>query len=68
MNLQILNNKWNTFLNKIGFQDGHSVEHAIIQMIDQINNRFENNYFMLGVIIGLSKAFVTVEYSILIKN
>ena len=37
-------------------------------MIDQINNRFENNYFMLGVIIGLSKAFVTVEYSILIKN
>ena len=30
-----------------GFQKGHSTEHDLIQLIDQINNNFENNKFTI---------------------
>ena len=45
---------------QFGFQEGHSTEHAIIQLIDQINNCFEKNHFTLGISIDLKKAFDTV--------
>ena len=53
---------------QFGFQEGHSTEHAIIQLIDQINNSFEKNHYTLGIFIDLSKAFDTVDYNILIKK
>ena len=28
---------------QFGFQQGHSTEHAVMQLIDQINDTFENN-------------------------
>ena len=53
---------------QFGFQEGHSTEHAIIQLIDQINNSFEKNHYTLGIFIDLSKAFDTVDHNILIKK
>ena len=51
---------------QFGFQEGHSTEHVIMQLIDNINNSFEKNHFPLGVFIDLSKAFDTVDHYILI--
>ena len=31
------------YKNRCGFQEGHSTDHAILQLIDQINNNFEQN-------------------------
>ena len=50
---------------QVGFREGHSTEHAIIQLIDQIKNSLKKT---LGVFIDLSKAFDTVDHHIPIKK
>ena len=57
---EILNDK------QFGFQAGHSTEHAILELIDQVSNAFDNNNFFLGVFIDLSKAFV--DHNILLEK
>ena len=53
---------------QIGFQLGHSSEHAILQLVDQILESFEYNKYTHGVFINLSKAFKTVDPSMLLKK
>ena len=53
---------------EFGFQKGHSTEHAIMQLIDQIKSSFEKNHFTLGVFLDLSKVLDTVDHGILITK
>ena len=53
---------------QFGFQNGHSTDHAVVQLADQIIESFENNKYTLGVFIDLSKAFDSVDHSFLLKK
>ena len=50
------------------FQAGHSTDHVIIQLLDQIFENFEENKYTLDVLIDLSKAFDTVDHKILLSK
>ena len=53
---------------QFSFQQKHSTEYAILQLIGQVNNSFERNQFILGTFIDLSEAFDTVDHKILISK
>ena len=44
-----------------GFRSKHSTNHAIIEVVDKITKAIENNEFTVGIFLGLSKAFDTIE-------
>ena len=63
--LQTINSN-NIVYKKNSFGKGHSAEHAILQLVDQVSTSLEKKLFTLVVFIYLSKAFDAVDYSILI--
>ena len=63
-----LNNNNLLFHKQFGFRKGHSTDHALIKLIDNIYDSFNQNKYTLGVFIDLSKAFDTIDYKILINK
>ena len=53
---------------QFGFQKGRSTDHALLQLVDQIYESFEQNEYVIGVFIDLSKAFDTADPNILLKK
>ena len=53
----------NTLFNtQLRFQAGYSTEHALLKLVDQIRNTFNDKNYLLGIFIDLSKAFDTVTF------
>ena len=57
-----------SYKKQFGFQEGHSTEHAIVQLVDQIRNSFESKHYTAGVFVNLSKAFDTFNHKTLISK
>ena len=53
---------------QFGFQKQHSTDHVIVCLVNEILKSFENNCYILGVFIDLTKAFDTVDHNILLKK
>ena len=53
---------------QLGFQSGHWIEHVILKLANPFHESFENNLYPLGIFTDLSKAFDTVNYSIILKR
>ena len=64
----LLNHVHNNILipNQFGFRKGHSTDLAIIQLCDKIFEYFINREHIIGVFMDLSKAFDTIDHSILL--
>nr|XP_047141507.1 uncharacterized protein LOC124816378 [Hydra vulgaris] len=56
------------YSNQFGFKKHNSTEHAIIQFVRKISKSFENSQYTLGIFIDLSKAFDTVDHTILLHK
>ena len=53
---------------QFGFRENHSTNHAIISIIQKIQDAIKNNKIAIGVFIDLQKAFDTVNHSILLEK
>ena len=62
-------NKHNILFKKqFGFRSGHSTDYAILCMLDNIQTAIESGHFSCGIFLDSSKAFDTVNHSIMLNK
>ena len=57
--------KHDVLYQKYGFRENHSTEHAILDLVNQIQINMDQSKHTCGIFIDLRKAFDTVHHSIL---
>ncbi len=53
---------------QFGFRNGHSTDHALVSLTENIKASLDNKKFGCGIFIDLQKAFDTVNHDILLKK
>ena len=53
---------------QFGFRKSHSTSHAINHSVTHVTNELKQKKFVLGIFIDLSKAFDTIDHSILLSK
>ena len=56
------------YQNQYGFRENHSTEHAILDLVNQVQINMDQGKYTCGIFIDLRKAFDTVEHSILLHH
>ena len=51
---------------QFGFRKSHSTNHAIISLVEKVNNALDSGNVLVGVFLDLKKAFDTVDHKILL--
>ena len=63
-----LQNTGQIYENQYGFCANHSCEHAISQVVGTLIKSLENCLYSACILLDLSKAFDTIEHSILLQK
>ena len=56
------------FNKQFGCRAGHSTDHPLLELIDQISDSFNDKSYFLGIFIDLLKALGTVDHQTLLKK
>ena len=56
------------YKSQYGFRENHSTEYAALELIDHISNNLDNGKVLFSIFLDLSKAFNTLDHTILTQK
>ena len=56
------------FNSQCGFREGHSAEHALLEIVDRVSSGLDGGCSPIAIFLDLSKAFDTINYDILLSK